>query len=279
VKPIAAADPIVAIGVRLVATTVLALAGGGALGSADIAPRPAATDAAPRHDASELPRAGGAAATVPTAAVAAPADVIRSPERRPCPSAPAVRIDATDPRDTDTVCDGAAAALRFFEARGLRTLERIDIDVRPALPPEVGPRATGCWLPSSGRVVILDRAAFQRRRTWLGVPIQPGLQRAIAAHEVAHALAGCNFVAPRPPIHAQEYVAYVVTLVTMPAALRDRVLKATPGDGFATVSTIGELLYAFDTQRFGIESYRHYTKPDHGDAFLRRVLAGEALAE
>ncbi len=111
------------------------------------------------------------------------------------------------------------------------------------------------------------------------MPIDARMQRSVAAHEVAHALAACNFAASRPPVHAQEYVAYVVMLATMDPALRGRVLEANPGDGFATVSTIGELLYAFDTQRFGVEAYRHYAKPGHGDAFLRAVLAGEALAD
>jgi hypothetical protein len=200
-------------------------------------------------------------------------------ESRPCPSLPSVHVAAADPRDADLACDGALAAVRFFEARGLRTFGHLEVDVRAALPPDVGPRAVGCWRPAEGRALILDAATFRGRRSWFGVPIDARVYRSVAAHEVAHALAACNFAAPRPPIHAQEYVAYVVTLATMDPALRERVLRANPGDGFATVSTIGELLYAFDTQRFGVESWRHYAKPEHGDAFLRRVLAGEALAD
>ncbi len=202
-----------------------------------------------------------------------------APEPRPCPSVPSVHVAAADPHDADLACDGALAAVRFFEARGLRTFGPLEVDVRTALPPDVGAHAAGCWRPAEGRAVILDGATFRRRRTWFGVPIDARMYRSVAAHEVAHALAGCNFAASRPPVHAQEYVAYVVTLATMDAALRERVLRANPGDGFATVSTIGELLYAFDTQRFGVESWRHYAKPEHGDAFLRRVLAGEALAD
>jgi hypothetical protein len=213
------------------------------------------------------------------AKLAAPGDASPPPQPRPCPSLPSVHVSATDPRDARIVCDGAAAVVRFFEARGLKTFERVDVQVGGDLPPEVGPRAAGCFLPAERRIVIRDAATFRRQHSWLGVPIDSGVYRSVAAHEVAHALAACNFAAPRPPIHAQEYVAYVVTLATMDPALRSRVLHANPGDGFATVSTIGELLYAFDTQRFGVESWRHYAKPEHGDAFLRRVLAGAALAD
>ncbi len=237
-----------------------------------------------------------AVACVPVARPALAADAVRAapsaaappsraappappPELRPCPSLPSVHAGAADPRDAETACDGAAAAVRFFDARGLRTFDRIELELRADLPPAAGPRAVGCYLPDERRVVIQDGATFRRQRTWLGVRIEPGMHRAVAAHEVAHALAACNFAAPRPPVHAQEYVAYVVTLATMAPALRERVLRANPGDGFATVSTIGELLYAFDSQRFGVESYRHWAKPEHGDAFLRRVLAGEALAD
>jgi hypothetical protein len=200
-------------------------------------------------------------------------------EPRPCPSVPSVHVAAADQRDVDLACDGALAAVRFFEARGLRVFGHLELDVRAALPPDTGPSAAGSWRPAEARAVILDGATLRRRRTWFGVPIDAGIYRSVATHEVAHALAASNFVAPRPPIHAQEYVAYTVTLATMDPALRERVLRANPGDGFATVSTIGELLYAFDSQRFGVESWRHYAKPEHGDAFLRRVLAGEALAD
>lgn len=213
--------------------------------------------------------------------VAGPADAAGAPPAalRPCPSLPSVQVSATDPRDEEVACEGAAAAVRFFETRALKTFDRIELHLRTALPQAAGPRAAGCWLAAERRVVILEGAALRRARTWFGVPIDARMHRSVAAHEVAHALAGCNFAAPHPPLHAQEYVAYVVTFVTMDPALRDRVLSANPGDGFATVSKIGELLHAFDPQRFGVESYRHYAKPAHGDAFLRKVLAGEALAD
>lgn len=201
------------------------------------------------------------------------------PDARPCPATPTVRVSATDPRDAETACAGASDAVGFFEARGLRLFDAVTLDVRDALPAPLCPRAAGCWLPDAKRIVMLDRAAFLRQRIWLGIANRPALHRSVATHEVAHALAACNFIATRPPRHAQEYVAYVVALATMDPSLRAAVLKATPGDGFATVSTIGELLYAFDTQRFGIESWRHYAKPENGDAFLRRVLSGEALAD
>ncbi len=228
--------------------------------------------AQPAH-AADPPRPSSAAKPAPSGGASIP------PQPRPCPSLPSVHVSAADPRDAQVACDGAAAAVRFFEARGLKTFERVDVQLRGELPPEVGPRAAGCLLPAERRIVIHDAATFSRRRTWFGVAIDAGMYRSVAAHEVAHALAACNFAAPRPPIHAQEYVAYAVTFATMHPALRSRVLRANPGDGFATVSTIGELLYAFDPQRFGVESWRHYAKPEHGDAFLRKVLAGEALAD
>jgi hypothetical protein len=212
---------------------------------------------------------------LPLAAAGGPA----ASTSRPCPTVPAVHVSAADPHDADTACDGAAAAVRFFEARGLRTFDRGDLQLRDAVPVAQGRDAAGCWLAAERRIVILDGTAFHRRRTWFGVPIDSRMHRSLAAHEVAHALAACNFASPHPPLHAQEYVAYVVTLATMAPALRDRVLRANPGDGFATVSRIGELLHAFDPQHFGVESYRHYAKPAHGDAFLLRVLAGEALAD
>ena len=87
----------------------------------------------------------------------------------------------------------------------------------------------------------------------------------------------CHFAMARPSIQAQEYLAYVVTFATMPPELRDQVLVALPGDGFADETRITELYYFFHPMSFGAQAYRHFLRPGNGVAFFLEVLAGNAL--
>jgi len=65
----------------------------------------------------------------------------------------------------------------------------------------------------------------------------------------------------------------------MPAEARGRALEAFPGNGFDSEQQITTTLYLLAPQWFGAEAYRHYLKPGNGQAFLRKILAGEALGE
>lgn len=218
--------------------------------------------------------AGGAAGPAATAAASTnPLPAVRS-----CPDA-SVRVAARDPRDRAAACDGARDALQFFEALDLRRPDTIWIDVVDAMPPQVGDKAAGCWLRERDRAMILTFAAFRRAGRWFGVPIDRRLHRSVATHETAHALATCNFARPDPPVQAAEYVAYVTLFETMDPAQRTRALAAYPDAGFDDEARINTMVYLFDPMRFGVRAWRHYRAPGNGPAFLKRVLAGEAITE
>jgi hypothetical protein len=101
----------------------------------------------------------------------------------------------------------------------------------------------------------------------------------VITHEVAHAIVGCELGERRISTPANEYVAYVTMFATMPPALRDRALAATPGNGFDRLEHINSMIYGFDPQRFGADAYRHWTRQRDGAEFLRRVIAGEAITD
>lgn len=126
---------------------------------------------------------------------------------------------------------------------------------------------------------MLPYTEFRKQKTWFSVPIDRDLYRSFAAHETAHAVVASCFAIPRPTIQAKEYVAYVAMFATMSASLRARVLRAFPGNGFASEDQITAIFYMFDPMRFGAESYRHYMKSENGATFLQSVLAGKVLAE
>lgn len=190
-----------------------------------------------------------------------------------------VQVIGATAGDLQDVCAGARAAVGFLGARGVRPDDTVVIEVTRTVPPEAGPTAVGCYIAERQRIYLLPYADFRRRKTWFGVPIDRRLYRSAAAHETAHAVAGCNFALPRPSIQAQEYIAYVATFATMEPSLRQRALRALPGAGFASEDRITAVFYMFDPMRFGAEAWRHYLKPGQGDAFIRLVLTGQALRD
>ena len=103
------------------------------------------------------------------------------------------------------------------------------------------------------------------------------MYRSLVSHEVAHAIASCNFTIPDPSIQAQEYVAYVAMFSMMNPNLRELVLAENPGEGFDSELEMNEIVYSLDPMHFGVEAYRHYLKQEQGTTFLLRVLSGEAL--
>jgi hypothetical protein len=186
---------------------------------------------------------------------------------------------AADATDFSDACSGARNAVSFFADLGLPPTEPLVLEIVSEMPEDAGPTAVGCYLKRRGRVLMLPYREFRQRTTWFNLPISRDVYRSVAAHETAHALAACNFSVPTPTLQAHEYVAYVVMFATMTPALRERILKALPGDGFETEAQINAIVYMFDPMQFGVEAYRHYLRPENGRTFLFAVLAGKALTD
>lgn len=188
-----------------------------------------------------------------------------------------VEVSAADGRDAATACEGAADAVRFLKAQGLDVGERVEVRVVAALPNVVGPSASGCYRHSERRVDVLTFDAFRKQGRFVELPIDRVLYRSLVTHEVAHAIAACNFALPKPTLPAQEYVAYVAMFATMPQPYRARALARFPGAGFQTESAINLTVYQMNPDNFGAQAYRHFLAPGNGAAFLHQILTGAVL--
>ena len=195
-----------------------------------------------------------------------------------CPGAD-VRVKAADPRDAKDACQGAAVAVAFLSRAGVAQREPASIEVMTRLPAGAGETAAGCYALRLRQANVLGYEHFRKCRTWFKVPIDRRLYRSLVTHEAAHAVAAGHFEKQPPPVHAAEYVAYVVMIASMPASLRQRILRALPGQGFDSGQQITPIHYLFDPMSFGAESCRHCLKPGNGDRFLRAVLSGQELAD
>jgi len=152
------------------------------------------------------------------------------------------------------------------------------IEIVPRLPTSLGETAVGCYLENEPRILVLEFAEFAKNQTWFDVPIDVTMYRSLVTHEVAHAVADCNMSIPEPTIQAKEYLAYVAMFATMEPGLRERIMNANPCQAFDRESKINATIYLCDPMRFAVRSYRHFLKAENGDAFLYRVLSGQALS-
>ena len=177
--------------------------------------------------------------------------------------------------DAVLICAGARDAFGFFEERRLNTAVDVDVEITKELPQKVAASAVGCYHPERKRVYVLPYAEFARRGDWFGVPIEPAMYRSLASHEIAHAVAACNFRDEQPSLAAVEYVGYVVMLSVMQPDLRSRVMAQNPGEGYDADLQINSTVYLMAPTRFAVESYRHFLRPENGTRYLRDVLAGK----
>lgn len=196
-------------------------------------------------------------------------------------------VRACDPADVKLACQGAHDAIYFLRAQGFNTANRVVIVIAQKLPP-AGTASTGglyldspdvCHGDTDQAVHLLTYSEFKKFKNWFHIPMEGSLYRSLAAHEVAHAISDCNFKLARPTIQAKEYLAYVTMFATMAPAVRERILRKSPGHGYEGDWQMGTTIYLADPMRFGVQAYRHFLKPDHGRSYLHAILAGKVLIE
>ena len=193
-----------------------------------------------------------------------------------CPNS-SISITAEEPVDHNAICNSAEDALAFFNRFGIKLPCHIVIVIAQNLPDWMNETAVGCYQQEAQKVFVLTYPEYEKRQVWFGVPINRLMYRSLVTHEIAHAVAGCNFSISAPTHHAKEYVAYVAMFTMMNPTLRAHILENFSAAGLDNGFQFNEITYAFDPMRFGVEAYRHYLKQGHGDTFILKVLSGKAL--
>jgi hypothetical protein len=188
-----------------------------------------------------------------------------------------ISIEAEESVDHHDICNSAEDALAFFDRLDLKMTHPLVIEIAPNLPDWISETAVGCYQEKEQKVFVLTFPAFEKRGDWFGIPVNRSMYASLVTHEVAHAVAACNFAISEPTIHAEEYAAYVAMFVMMNPVLRARVLAEYAEADFESELEMNEITYALDPMRFGVAAYRHYLEKANGDAFLRKVLSGSAL--
>lgn len=191
-----------------------------------------------------------------------------------------IEITALETADAVTACEGALAAVAFMATLSLELTHDITIKIADELPLPKSTLAAGCYEVAKEKISLLNYSTLKKTfDDWHGLPIDRHLYSSLAAHEVAHAVASCHFTIQQPTLIAEEYIAYIVMISSMPPDLRQRVLQAFPGQGFVDDWEMTPTMYLMAPMFFAVQAYRHYLMPGNGRDFLFRVLAGEVLTE
>ena len=202
--------------------------------------------------------------------VAAAADVHACADAR-------IAVRGGDAADREDVCAGGQAAIAFLEPFGRVVPPRIDVQVVDRMPPPYDPGAAAVYDRGRDTILLLDQAGFERFGRWLGRPIDRAMHRAIAGHEVAHAVSSGNFAMRSPSTLAREYVALVAMFAIMDPVFRERALERYPDPPWEAGLDPDEAESLEDPMRFAARAWRHWLgAPDRG-AYLRDVLEGRAL--
>lgn len=182
-------------------------------------------------------------------------------------------------RDAETVCEGVERALQFLARAGLASPPATTVELVQQLPTELGDRALGCYFRNTRSIQLLTYRQFEAGGDWFQMQRDRELYRALATHEMAHAVVGHHSEPRTLPLPAHEYVAYVVMFATMEPEVRDRLLARFPGPGFGSTLEINGINHLVDPSRFGVNAWRDYLRRPAKEAWLRDMIAGHVVQE
>ncbi len=97
------------------------------------------------------------------------------------------------------------------------------------------------------------------------------LHHSLIVHEISHAIVHRNLAVA--PCHAvYEYIAAVAQISSLSDASRRTYLEAFAGEDRYTTEMFNDLVLAMNPARYAAAAYRHFHLPEHGCAFVHRLL-------
>ncbi|MBV1789455.1 hypothetical protein KQ940_15480 [Marinobacterium sp. D7] len=186
-----------------------------------------------------------------------------------------VQVHSAHPVEMEDLCQGAASALRFLEAYGVKPIRIIDIDIVDSVSEHYGNKALGSYDVDKGRILLMSMQEMTDTRavsTLYGQAFDRLHYRSVVAHEVAHALFHQNSPKARLTNAAQEYLAYVTQLAVLPAERRQLIIEHAGVSAWESGDSISEVYMAMAPEQFAVKSYLHFSGMTDPAAFVRVLL-------
>ena len=199
---------------------------------------------------------------------------------------PGTQAELTDPRAAESarLCEAASFAESFLGRCEIRPRRPYGIAIDASLCDVVGRPIFGVYRPREGIAFI--QPAKGCAAIVSGIPPEDSMAalqrlppavvyRSYVVHELAHAIVHQNLkVAPSLPVY--EYVSAAAQVAALPDDWRDVYLREFASVDFEP-EMFNSLTLAMDPARFGVAAWRHFNRPEHGCAFLRRLLEDDGV--
>jgi hypothetical protein len=199
-----------------------------------------------------------------------------------CPDANVVVSEWTHD-DATEICAVIAGALDLLRAMGIALSDKLVVRPLGVQGAAFDGHSIARYDARTNEIHLLPHdvalRSFEAGPQAFGLPMTRVLWRSRIAHETAHAAAEPHFAPRIPKAAASEYIANVIQLMSLPDAMRDRVL-----DNYRNLAAWGSehevsmTYYFLDPSAFAVKSYRHYMaipqadRPDFIQRLLRRGL-------
>ena len=188
-----------------------------------------------------------------------------------------VIVIAEKEADCQAACDAVDIGGLFFESIGLPRPEGVTIKLFKALPENGQHNSIGCYDSRNNEIRALNfeaaHYASQQSPSALRVSMNRAIWRSYVIHEFAHASCQKEFAQGFSICTSTEYIACVAQLATLPNEERAAILtNYSELTGFDNLSEITTTFYALDPGAFSVNAYLHYSKPENGPQFIKKLL-------
>ena len=155
--------------------------------------------------------------------------------------------------------------------------EGVTIKLFKALPENGQHNSIGCYDSRNNEIRVLNFEAAlyasQQSPPALRVSLNMAIWRSYVIHELAHASCQKEFAQGFSICTSTEYIACVAQLATLPNKEREAILtNYSELSGFDNSSEITTTFYALDPGAFSVNAYLHYSKPENGPQFIKKLL-------
>jgi len=197
-------------------------------------------------------------------------------EQLHCPNSE-ITVVAEKRAECDSVCDAVHIGNAFLRSISLEPSGSLAITLYKELPKNGYHNSFGFYNSRSNEIALLDYeaalSASQKSSPSFRTLMNPIIWRSFVIHELAHAAAQSKFTPGVPICTATEYIATVAQMATLPSAEREEIIQKYPELlGFDKPIEITILYYMLEPSKFSVNAYLHYSRPENGLAFIKKIL-------
>ena len=190
----------------------------------------------------------------------------------------AATVVVKEPELGNRICSAAERAVEQLSDCGIHQTEPLMIEVVEG---EIFLKGTSCLgIYHCGQALIqlvapdTVEAALGDDHTFAEIPSSE-FYDSIVVHEITHALVHQTRQGSLSSVVATEYLAYAMQIEFLSEETRTKFISNHPVTEPVTPDALNEVILAFSPAIFSIKAWKHFSQPENGCAFVRRLLNDE----